>query len=301
MLTSLSQLDDLVKSRTQPVRIAVVKGADAAVIDSLADLVQAGLVHPLLIDSAPELARLAAAQLPSGKYTLVDVPDAEAPREGVRLVRCGEAEALMKGHVTSGAFLKAVVDREVGIRASRVLSHVAVMQAEHLGRLIAVTDGGMVPVPDADQLEAIVDHGVTVMRALGHDEVKVALLSAAESPIPHLPSAQLQATFAAEPHDFLVEGPLSLDIALVPGIAAEKGYDGKIRGDATVVVAPNIVTGNVLAKSLIYFGGGAMAGIVLGASCPIILTSRSAGADEKRYSIQLAMVLSTQASLGKKE
>lgn len=292
MITTLAQLEDSIGSLPDPVPIAVVNGADEAALASLAAFTRAGVVRPLLIDSA-DMAELAAEQLPAGSYRLIKVSDdAAAAREGVRLVRAGEAQVLMKGHISSGVFLKAVVDHDYGIKASKVLSHVAIVTAQRLGRLIAITDGGMVTVPDAEQLAAIIDHGVRVLAALGQANPKVALLSAAETVIPRLPSAALQAEVAATPgRDYIVEGPISLDIALVPGIGEQKGYQGQIRGDAQVLVCPDIVTGNVLSKSLIYFGDGAMAGVVLGAKCPIILVSRSASAAEKSSSIALAIAM----------
>ncbi|OKL53075.1 hypothetical protein BSZ39_11430 [Bowdeniella nasicola] len=297
MLTSLAQLDDFVAGRDQAVGIAVVTACDDAVLTSLAQLTEAGVIRPYLVDPSDALEAKAAEHLPAGSFEcLTASDDADAAAKAVALVREGKAGALMKGHVSSGTFLKAVVDRETGIRASAVLSHVAVLQAEKLGRLVAVTDGGMVTVPNAEQTEAIIDHGVAVMRALGREAPKVALLSAAETVIPRLPSAELQAELAAKTgREYVVEGPISLDIALVPGIGAEKGYPGEISGDADVIVVPDIVTGNALSKSLIYFGGGVMAGVVLGATCPIILTSRSAGADEKRYSIELAIAMGAGA------
>ncbi|WP_250506572.1 phosphate acyltransferase [Bowdeniella massiliensis] len=293
MIKRLAELDHLVSRREEPVGIAVVNACDNAVLDSLADLTAAGTIYPLLIDPSPSLPQAAAAHLAKDSYECFTVADdAESAALAVALVREGRAGALMKGHVASGVFLKAVVDRETGIRSSAVLSHVAVLEARELNRLIAVTDGGMMTVPNEEQSEAIIEHGVQVMQALGVSDPKVALLSAAETVIPRLPSAELQARLAAKDgRDITVEGPISLDIALIPGIAEEKDYPGAIKGDASVIVVPDIVTGNVLSKSLIYFGGGAMAGVVLGAACPIILTSRSAGAAEKRYSIELAIAM----------
>lgn len=293
MISSLTELDTLF-SAADPVGIAVVNAADEAALASLVPLVEAGTVRPHLIDANEKLDEMARAHFDDGSYEIyASESDADAAAQGVALVRGGVAGALMKGHISSGQFLKAVVDRDRGIRKSNVLSHVAILDSPRFPQLIAVTDGGMVTVPDARQLDAIVDHGVEVMRALGCDTPKVALLSAAETVIPRLPSAEVQKECAAHNtrEGVVIEGPLSIDIALVPGIGKEKGYSGQIQGDANIIAVPDIVTGNSLSKSLIYFADTTMAGVVLGAECPIILVSRSATADEKRYSIELAIAM----------
>lgn len=293
MISSLTELGSLATT-SDPVGIAVVNAADEAALVSLAPLTRAGKVRPHLIDANPNLRQLATSHLGAGTFEIYSAEsDSDAAAQGVALVRQGVANALMKGHISSGSFLKPVVDRENGIRKSRLLSHVAILDSPKFAHPIAITDGGMVTVPDAQQLDAIIAHGVQVMQALGYPNPKVALLSAAETVIPRLPSAEIQAQCAKQerPDGILVEGPLSIDIALVPGIADEKDYTGKIRGDADIIVAPDIVAGNVLSKSLIYFADAAMAGVVLGAECPIILVSRSAKADEKRFSIELAIAL----------
>lgn len=278
----------------QPAVVAVVKAADEHVVDCVIRATQEGLIRPILIDSAQAVREVVAGRLPEDSYTVVDIADdTAAATEGVRLVREGEASVLMKGHLSSGAFLKPVVNKETGIRTSPVLSHVMLVENPTVGRVIAVTDGGMVTVPREQDLPAIIDHGVEVMRALGEESPKVALLSAAENVIPRLPSAELQASYA-EAHrgdEIVVEGPLSIDLALVPDSAAEKGWQGRIQGDASIVVSPDIVSGNVLAKSLAMFGGGKMAGVVLGAAAPIVLVSRSSSADEKYLALVLAGIV----------
>lgn len=316
MIRSLSDIESLLTAAGEPTGIAVVMAADQAALASLRELTEAGYIRPLLIDTADNLAELAAEHLPADSYEVFSADDdAAAAALGVSLVREGKAGALMKGHISSGRFLKAVVDRDHGIRRSKVLSHVAVLEAPRLPRPIIITDGGMITVPDQEQTEAIIDHGVQVLTTLGESKAKVALLSAAESVIPRLPSAELQvevardyakgsspcANPAVDRSQVIVEGPLSLDISLVEGIGEEKGYEGQIKGDANIIVAPEIVVGNSLSKSLIYFGGGQMAGVVLGAACPIILVSRSADAKEKKYSIALAIAMGSGVAETHKE
>lgn len=285
----LSELYDLIKRR-EPAHIVVVKAACEHVVDAIVPAVERGWVHPIFIDDATEMERVLAGRLPAGSYQIIDEGDPVlAAQRGVDLVREGRGNVLMKGTSSTGVFLKPVVNKETGIRASALLSHVAVVEARHLDRLLILTDGGMVPQPGKEELPAIIEHARQVADVIGAARDKVALLSAAETVIPRLTSSVMQAQYAAE-HEGM-EGPISLDIATFAHIAEEKRYPGNIQGDASVIVAPDIVSCNSLVKSLVLFGEGAMAGVVCGASVPIVLTSRSASDTEKFASIALALAL----------
>lgn len=294
-LNSLTDLESLLSQQGgTSVSIAVVKAADEHVLDSVVRATITGLIRPILIDDAKAITKVLDGRLAPDAYEIVDCPvDTEAAAEGVRLVREGKAGVLMKGLVSSGVFLKPVVNRETGIRTSPLLSHVMLVDNPVVGRVIAVTDGGMVTMPRAEDLDSIISHAVHVMRLLGVDNPKVALLSAAENVIPKLTSAEVQAVFAQAHVDdeVVIEGPLSVDLALMPDSAKEKGWQGRIQGDASIVVGPDIVAANVMAKSLTMFGNGLMAGIVLGAQAPIVLVSRSSSADEKYLALLLARLV----------
>jgi phosphate butyryltransferase len=300
-MKSLDEISSIAFRRAGAVRVAVVKAADDHTLDSIVRAAHSGHVHPMLIDDEDATMRLLDGRLPEGSYEVLDVvDDSETAVLGVRLVREGYADVLMKGDLPSTTFLKPVVNRETGIRIGPVLSHVAVLESMGIGRLVAVTDGGMIAAPTAEILSPIVDHGVQVMRSLGIEQPKVALLSAAEQVIPNLTSAELQQAFAAHHacEEVVVEGPLSLDIALVPEIARKKGWTGQVQGNADVLVAPGLVTANVLVKSVVLFGGGRMAGIILGASVPIVLASRASSTDDKYFSLILASTLGTANGVG---
>lgn len=292
-MQKLSEIAELLAGRDgEPTAIAIVKAASHHVLDAVVPAVENGWIYPILIDSSEAINRALNDRIQPGKYEVIDCEDpAEAAQMGVQLVREGRASCLMKGILPTGVFLKPVVNSETGIRASELLSHVAVVENESIGRLVAITDGGMVPAPTAQDLPALIEHGRLVMSKLGVQSPKVSLLSAAENVIRKLPSSVMQAEYVESAGDPNLAGPLSLDISLVPEIAKEKGYTGPIQGDADILVAPDIVAGNALTKSLVLFGGGAMAGVICGASVPIVLTSRSASHDEKYYSIALASVM----------
>lgn len=225
--------------------------------------------------------------------------DTEAAFKGIQLAKEGQVEFIMKGDLQTGTLLKEVVNHETGIRKQKVLSHLALIEVPAYPKLIGVTDGGMVLTPDIEQKKAIIKNASEVMQALGYQKAKFAVLSAAEVVQPKLPAsvdaAELTKEFSHAP-DMIVEGPISLDIALSPEAAGEKRYQGKIQGDTDVLVAPDIVSGNALSKSMTLLAGGKMAGIIVGAEVPIILTSRSSSAAEKRNSLLLALKVSQGAN-----
>lgn len=279
----------------EEVTLAIVKAANEEVMESVTEAVHDGQVKVVLIDDQAKLEKLLTQfPLPEGTVTLVDeADDSAAAQAAVQFVREGKATAIMKGKIETGKLLKAVVNKETGIRKSALLSHVAVLYVPGLDRLIALTDGGMVLEPNKEELKIIMDHAVEVMHAIGFAQPKVSFLSAAESVIPKLQSSvDAQAiTQEATDTDRIVEGPLSIDISLSKAIAQDKKWPGKIKGDADILVVPNIVTGNSVSKSMILFGGAKMAGLILGAQVPIILTSRSASAEEKYASIILSQLV----------
>ena len=292
-MRTLSEIADLLADREgDPARIAVVKAASDHVLDAIIPAVEKNWVFPILIDDATKLQDLIGDRLSADQYQVIDCADEiAAAQKGVDLAREGAADILMKGTLPTGKFLKPVVNSDTGIRQSSLLSHVAVVENPAIGRLIGLTDGGMVTQPTKEDLPHIIAHGRQVMAKLGVTEAKVSLLSAAENVIRTLPSSVMQHEYVNEADDPLLDGPLSLDISLVPEIAAEKGYQGVVQGDASILVTPDIVSGNTLAKSLILFGNGGMAGVICGAKVPIVLTSRSASDSEKYYSIALASLM----------
>lgn len=278
--------------KSNKIKIAVVKAANEEVLDSIKRAINNDIVEAILIDNKEEIEKMSKKlSIDSEKIEIIDESDdKKAAAKGVELVRDGKAEALMKGFIGTSDLLRAVVNKEKGIRASKLLSHVAVIYLPALERLVAVTDGGMVVRPDKEELKTIIEHGVEVMQSVQSKQPKVALLSASENVMKASDASvwSKELTDELAEKDYLVEGPISLDLSLDPEIAQEKNYSGKIQGNADIIVTPDIVSGNSLSKSLLMFGGAKMAGLILGASVPIILTSRSSSSDEKYASILLA-------------
>lgn len=308
MLQNFEQLEkEILATKFPPQRVAVVKAASDHTLESLFELAKQDLLLPILIDKKTAIHELIDhMDVGSTSYEIIDTEtDEEAAFKGVELVRNGQAEFIMKGNIQTGDLLKQVVNRETGIRKRGVLSHLALIEVPGYPRLIGVTDGGMVLTPDVEQKAAIIENALEVMQALQYKQPKFAVLSAAETLQPKLPASvdadELTKRFQDRGNECVVEGPISIDISLIPEIAKEKHYQGKIQGDADVLVASDIVAGNILSKSMLLLAKGEMAGMIIGAQVPIILTSRSSSAKEKKFSLLLALQMSRSSKKGAME
>lgn len=289
--------EELTSKKGEAQKLAVIKAASEHALESVFELVDEGLVFPYLIDKQDDLKKLLEEMgLDAKKCEIVHAEtDQEAAFKGVEMARKGEVGFLMKGDLQTSTLLREVVNHDTGIRERKVLSHLALLEVEAYPKLIGITDGGMVLTPSVDQKEAIIENALEVMKALDYEKPKFAVLSAAETVQPKLPASvdadELSKRFA-DRTDCVVEGPISLDISLNPAAAEEKHYAGQIKGDADVLVASDIVAGNTLSKSITILAEGLMAGLIVGAKVPIILTSRSSSAEEKQNSLLLALKVS---------
>ncbi|MBJ8325267.1 phosphate acyltransferase [Streptococcus pacificus] len=285
-----------IKTATTRMNLVVVKAADDEVLSSVEKAIAEKRIYAYLIDDEKALKeKLSHYDIDDSAFEIINIADEQAASfKAVELIRQGKGDAILKGHLPTGKLLKEVVNRDTGIKKAETLSHVAVLSMPSLNQLIAVTDGGLILQADKDNLKVIIKNAQTVMSALKVSPIKVSLLSAAENVIPKLPSSVMEDEIAKEyqeQKDIIVEGPLSIDLSLSQESAKEKGYEGRIQGDANILVAPDIVTGNVFSKSLTLFGGSEMAGIIMGAQVPVIITSRSSSFEEKYASILLAQVV----------
>lgn len=216
---------------------------------------------------------------------------------GVKMAKNNELDFLMKGHLQTRTFLKAVVDREKGIATSKLLSHVALNEIPTYHKLLLTTDGGMVTSPSKEEKKILIQHGIEVMNKIGVAKPKVGLLAAAEKVNPKITSSveaeEIMQEFQNEaPDSCWIDGPISLDLSLSKEVARIKHYESPVAGDADIVVGPDITTMNVLGKSLTILAGAKMAGLIMGASVPIVMVSRGSTEEEKAYSILVAMYCS---------
>lgn len=298
MLTSFSELVERARVEVHGARVALAAADDPHSLEGIKDVADMGIVRPVLTGSREAIEACleqVGLEVPPEDIYEADGVD-EAAARAVELVRSGAADFLMKGKMQTSELLHAVVNKEHGLGRGRTMSHMAVNEIPAYHKLLVTTDGGMLLAPSLEQKRDIILNAVEALRALGYDEPKVGVLAAAEKVNPKLvdstDAAALKAQWeAGEIAGCIVEGPISLDLALVPERSAQKGYESPVAGDVDVLVAPNITCGNVLGKTLVEMAGAKMAGLVVGAACPIVLTSRGSSAEEKRNSLCLAALM----------
>ncbi|MGH1038373.1 phosphate butyryltransferase [Bacillus wiedmannii] len=225
--------------------------------------------------------------------------NAEAAELSVKAVRNGEADVLMKGNIPTANILKAVLNKEWGLRKGSTLSHVAAFEVPNYDRLIFVTDAAMNIAPDVTQKAAIIQNTVEVAQAIGMDLPKVAPIAAVEVVNPAM-QATIDAAMLTQMNrrgqikNCVVDGPLALDNAVSQIAAEHKGIVSDVAGKADILLVPTIEAGNVLYKSLVYFADAKVGAMIAGAKAPIVLTSRADSAETKVYSLALAVATASK-------
>jgi len=277
-------------------RVAVPMGHDPSSLSALIEAAETGLAGSVII--APEfkvnesLATLGR-ELPADISIVNCMDPEEAAIRAVELVSSGEAGMLMKGLIKTSIFQKAILDKEVGLRTGRVLSHVAVVHAPRQDRLVAVTDGGMNIRPDLEQARQIAANAGDIMIRLGADRARIALLAAVEVVNDKMPETILWRTLAQEGIEGMdVAGPVAVDGAMDPEAAAIKKMTGPVAGNANVLVTPDIACGNIFAKGFMYMTHTEAGGLIAGAAAPVVMLSRSDSAATKLNSLALGVVVS---------
>ncbi len=275
--------------------LAVVEAQDEHTIESVVKAASDGLMTPVLIGNSAKIKeQLARCGARASEFNIVTSNDAdESLAKAVELIHDGKATAVMKGKLESGQFLKAIVTKENALLTGAKLSLIGFFETPKYHKLFAVSDMGLNTYPDLPGKRIIVENAVKLLHALGNDRPKVAVLSSVEKTNPKMPDAVDAEALKrmnqnGEISGCILEGPISFDLATSRDSARIKGYESPVAGEADLLVAPDIVSGNILAKCLTGFGDARTAGAVLGAKVPVILTSRSAEASDKYYSIALA-------------
>lgn len=297
------KLNHYLKSKltmSQRLRVAVACAEDEAVLTALAQAAEEGWIEALLYGDKAKIELILDSLRLSFKLKIVHCENAEeASSLAVQAVHKGEAELLMKGLVDTSVFLKAVLNKEWGIRKANVLSHVTVAYVPKRDRIYLISDAAMNIAPDLMTKKAIIENSVEVAHALGLNDPKVAVLSAVEKINPRMPSSVDAAELAAmakrgEILGCQVDGPFALDNAVDEEAAHHKGIVHPNAGHADILIVPNIEAGNILFKAITFLAFGETAGVVIGAAVPIILTSRADKAEDKYHSILLAHLLKGQ-------
>lgn len=282
-----------------PRKVAVAVAQDDAVLEAIQGAREQGIADFILVGDKEKILALAStANINLEGLEIVHQPDdRQAAYDAVALVSGGRADVLMKGLINTSDLLKAVLDKEVGLRTGRVLSHAAVFEIPGFDRLINITDGGMNIAPTLQQKADIIQNSVALAKAMGISPAKVAVLAAVEVINPDMP-ATLDAAALAKMADrgqikgAIVDGPLALDNAVSLEAAKHKGITSPVAGQADILLVPTIEVGNALGKSTMYFAKGKMAGLILGAAKPVVVTSRADSYEGKILSIALGALLS---------
>ena len=289
--------DLLVRAKSStPKSFAFVRAIGAATLQTAWDAAKAGIVLPILVGEPDIIASDAAAigwDL-SGVEIIPATGEREAIDEAIALFAAGRVAGLAKGQLHTDVFMGGIVRRTAGIRTGNRLLHIFAMLPPAGGRPLLISDAAVNVAPDIDTRVEAAMYVADMGRRLGQPCPRIAILSATESVLTAMPSsgeaAEIASRAAALDPRAEFAGPLSFDLAMSPEAAAVKGFGGPVAGMADGLVVPDIVSGNILFKSIVWFGGGLAAGVVLGGAIPIVLTSRSDPPAARLASIALAAI-----------
>lgn len=293
-------LDDLVlfASKRPRRRIAVAAAADLHVLEAIKMASDLNIIEPLLIGDRDKIIEISSSfGFKTEKIEIYNEPDHSLACDlAVKLIRQGKAEILMKGMVATATLLKSVLDKECGLRKRNVLSHFALFQTSHYHKLLGITDAAMNIDPNLTEKVCIIENSVDVMNSLGIKFPKVAVLAPLETVNAKISSSVDAGDLTQMNRDKRIEncvifGPLALDNAISREAAKQKNINSEVAGDADILVCPDLNSGNILYKSLIFLSDGIAAAIITGATVPIVLTSRADSEKNKLYSIALAASL----------
>ena len=296
--------DDLLHKVSQCSRkvVSVAVAQDEPILESVMAANEQGIVDAILVGDADKIKEIADKIVMNlDEYEVIDVKDIyEAARTAVSLVHDGKADMYMKGLIDTKGFLKSVLDKEVGLRTGNPLSHVCVFDIEGHDKLLFLTDVAFIPYPTLEDKVGIINNTVEVVHACGIECPKVAPVAAVEVVNPKMPVTVEAAELTKMNEEgkitgCIVDGPLSLDLAIDPEAAIHKGATGrKIVGDADIILFPDIHAGNLVYKALVHTAKVRNGCILTGTKAPVILTSRSDTFETKVNSIAFAAVVAEE-------
>lgn len=276
--------------------LCVAGGNDPIVMQAIVSILRQGLVARIIVTGEAASIRAALPVDLSEQIVVIDAVDANTcAQRAVEAVRSGEAGILMKGHVDSTSYLRAIVDRDRGIRKSHVLSNVTVAEMPSYHKLIALTDNGILPAPTLEQKRQIILNTFDLFQGLGTATVKVAAVAATEKISDRQPATMDAAALARESvagqfPGFLVDGPFGYDVAVSTAAAQVKKLNkSPVAGDTDLLLFPSIEAANSVAKAWKFHGQAQTGSLVLGAEVPVLLNSRSDNADRRINSLLLAL------------
>ncbi len=298
IIKTLNELDSLVERSSNRKRIALAVSQDSYSLNAIHRAYTNGIVDPVFIGDKAETIKIAELLGLNfyGAMFIDEKDETKAVEIAVRMVNEGRADILMKGKVATPVLLKAVLNKKWGLRAGRLLSHLSIFEVDNYHKLFGVTDVAMNIAPSLKDKIEIVHNSVDFFHKIGVEIPKVAVLGAIE-----MVNENMQATLDAallskmnqrdQINNCIIDGPLAFDNAVSSESAKNKGIVSEVAGDTDILLMPDIEVGNVLYKSLVWFANAKVASIVLGASAPIVLTSRSDSEQSKYDSIVISTLI----------
>lgn len=299
MIKSFTEIIEKVKSK-EICKVAVAVAQDEPVLEAVRDAKKNGIAEAILVGDKEQIQALAKKiVMDLTQFEIVDIKDIkEATAAAVKIVSEGKAQMLMKGLVDTATFLRAVLNKEQGLRTGRLMSHVAVFETGTIDRLLFLTDVAFNMFPTVAEKAQIIDNAVLVADAVGVHNPNVVPVCAVEVVNKNMPNTidaneLTEMNKRGEIKNCSVFGPLALDNAISEEAAHHKSIDNPVAGKADILLMPNIEAGNIMYKTLTYTTNSKNGGILVGTSAPVILTSRADSSDTKMYSIALASLVAS--------
>lgn len=297
MIKHLSQLVDLAKNKRKR-KVAVAAAGDHHVLEAVQNACLEGIIEPILIGDS-EIIKEICKELKfdlEGIKIIDEKDNYKACLIATRIIGEGDADILMKGLVSSGVLLKAVLNKEYGLRKGSILSHVALFESPYYHKLLGVSDAAMNVNPDLHEKIAIIENAVEMFHGIGNMNPKVAIVGSVETVNPKMEATMHAATISMMNYrkqitGCIIDGPLAIDGAVSLTASKLKNITSEVAGDVDLIITPDINSGNILYKSLAFLGGATSAALIMGAKAPIVLTSRGDTERSKFLSIALAAAI----------
>ncbi len=295
-MKKLSNLIDKAKG-TKKKKIVVVEAQDLPVLEAVKEALELEIIEPILVGEKKEIEKaLKETEIPLNKVEILNSHSPEeSAKNGISLVSKKLGDIVMKGLIPTDTFLKAILNKEWGLRTNSILSHVALFEIPNYHKLLLITDAAMNIAPDLNQKIHITKNAVNFMKNIVDGKPKVAFLTHNEKVKPGVQASEDAAILSAmakrgQLGEIIADGPLALDNIISKEAAEHKGIKSEVSGDADIIICPEIMSGNALYKSLTYFARAKAAALIAGAKAPVVLTSRADSAETKLYSIVFAVV-----------
>ncbi|MCF8381090.1 MAG: bifunctional enoyl-CoA hydratase/phosphate acetyltransferase [Bacteroidales bacterium] len=296
-LSHLNQILDLAKQQSTK-KLVVASSEDEHVLKAIKQAVHNNIIEPVFVGDENKTRKIAASiDFNIENFNVIDESNPEkAVIKAVKIVNEGGASILMKGMVSTATLLKAVLNKDYGLRKRETLSHFALFETSYYHKLVGITDAAMNISPELKDKIIIIENAAEVFHSLGEKQPKVAVLGPVEVVNPKIKStvdaALLKDMYLkGEIKSCIVDGPLALDIAISADAVRQKGIVSEVAGNADILLAPDLNSGNILYKSMVFLSNASAAAVILGAQVPIVLTSRADSEKNKLFSIALAAII----------